>query len=259
MVDQDLSHKIVSSIQKGNFDHFSDLLDSLGPLKIIMAIEDLGDELISSVFGTIDFINNNPEINEKSFINNFNISEDCMLFGDTQDTSPNVLLFYGKIWERKLVLEFSRIQANNNHAKILLPPALDGLLNPSINSYIEDEGIKKASVFAQDNFIQDNGNIFFIEAVKIIIEKGEISFFFELFDLIKNKEDMATVLRQDPTFWARIWCYVSFNNDEGEEILGKLISRSIIPRLDDQIKYHSVNLPEVLISSIEKAQKHLNE
>ncbi|MBG08131.1 MAG: hypothetical protein CME68_05195 [Halobacteriovoraceae bacterium] len=259
MVDQDLSEKLLSSIKKDDFKSFSSLLDSLGPLKIIMAIEDLGDELISSVFGEIDFINNKPLVNKKSFINNFNISQDSMLFGDTQDTSPNVLLFYGKTWERKLVLEFFRIQENNEHAKILIPPALDGVLNPAITSYIEEKSIQQASIFAQSNFINDNGNVFFIEAVKIIIEKGEIAFFFEIFDLISDKNSMAKVLRKDPTFWARIWNYISFNSKEGEEILGQLISRSIIPRLDDQVKYHSVNLPNVIIENIEEAQKLLKE
>ena len=32
-----------------------------------MAIEDLGDELITCVFGGIDFISDGPQINEKSF------------------------------------------------------------------------------------------------------------------------------------------------------------------------------------------------
>ena len=259
MVDQDLSRKIITSIQEGNFNSFSDLLDSLGPLKIIMAIEDLGDELITCVFGGIDFINDGPQINEKSFINNFNISQDSMLFGDTEDTSPNVLLFYGKIWERKLELEFSRVQENNEHSKILIPPALEGLLNPAITSYIEEEGIQKASIFAKSDFIKNNGNLFFIEAVKIIIEKGEVAFFFDLFDLISDKKNMAATLMKDPTFWARIWCHVSFNSTESEEVLNELISRSIIPRLDDQLKYHSVNLPDVIIKNIEQAQKLFRE
>ncbi|MEC7182800.1 MAG: hypothetical protein VXW15_08810 [Bdellovibrionota bacterium] len=259
MVEQDLSQAIVSSIRENDFNSFSNLLDSLGPLKIIMALDDLGDTVIDAVFGEIDFINGIPQINEKSFINNFNISQDSMLFGDTLDTSPNVLLFFGKIWERKLFLEFIRIQENTDQSKILIPPALDGVLNPAITSYIEDEGVQKTSIFAKPKFINDNGSIFFTEAVKIIIEKGEIAAFFDLFDLISEKSDITKSLRKDPTFWARIWCYVSFNTTEGEEILDKLISRSIIPRLDDQLKYHSVNLPNVIIKNIEKAQELLKE
>ena len=172
MVEQDLSQAIVSSIRENDFNSFSNLLDSLGPLKIIMALDDLGDTVIDAVFGEIDFINGIPQINEKSFINNFNISQDSMLFGDTLDTSPNVLLFFGKIWERKLFLEFIRIQENTDQSKILIPPALDGVLNPAITSYIEDEGVQKTSIFAKPKFINDNGSIFFTEAVKIIIEKG---------------------------------------------------------------------------------------
>ena len=95
-----------------------------------MVLDDLGDTVINAVFGKIEFINGHPQINEKSFINNFNISQDSMLFGDTQDTSPNILLFFGKIWERKLFLEFIRVQENSDQSKILIPPALDGVLNP---------------------------------------------------------------------------------------------------------------------------------
>ena len=90
---------------------FSELLESVGPFNIIMAIEDLGDDLIEGVFGEINFKEGYPQIKEEAFIKNFNISQDSMLFGD--DTSPNMLLFYEKSWERKLYLEFTRVWTPN--------------------------------------------------------------------------------------------------------------------------------------------------
>jgi len=83
--------------------------------------------------------------------------------------------------------------------------------------------------------------------------------FVELFDLVSDASEMAKVLRKDATFWARVWVYISFNKDEGKQILKDLISRSIVPRLDDQLKYHAVNLPEALIKDIEKAQGLLKD
>ena len=257
MGDQDFSLKIKNYVSEGDFENFSELLESVGPFNIIMAIEDLGDELIEGVFGEIDIKEGYPQIKEEAFIKNFNVSQDSMLFGD--DTSPNMLLFYEKSWERKLYLEFTRVHDDSKHINILVPPALESVLNASLISYIEDQGLEKTSIFAQGDFIKENGTVFFVESIKILIERGGMDIFFELFDLVEDASEMATVLRKDPTFWARVWVYVSFNKDEGEETLKDLISRSIIPRLDDQVKYHSVNLPEALIKDIEKAQKLLKD
>jgi len=108
-----------------------------------MAIEDLGDELIRDVFGEISFEGGHPIIKDDAFINNFNVSQDSMLFGDTTDTPPNILLFYEKVWERKLYLEFSRVHDDKDNTKILTPPALESVLNPALISYIEDQGLSK--------------------------------------------------------------------------------------------------------------------
>ena len=254
MGDEDFSLKVKNCVLEGDFEKFSNIFESVGPFNIIMAIEDLGDELIEDVFGEISFEGGLPKIKDDAFINNFNVSQDSMLFGDTADTSPNILLFYEKVWERKLYLEFSRVHDDKENTKILTPPVLESVLNPALISYIEDQGLEQTSIFAEGDFIKDNGAVFFVESIKIIIERGGMDIFVELFDLVSDATEMAKVLRNDPTFWARVWVYISFNKDEGKQVLKDLISRSIVPRLDDQLKYHSVNLPEALIKDIEKAQ-----
>jgi hypothetical protein len=177
-----------------------------------------------------------------------------MLFGDVSDIPSNMLLFYEKIWERKLYMEFVRLIEDDTQSKILLPPAVESTLNAALMSFIADKSCSKLSIFAKEDFINANGNYFFIEAIKIIIEQGEINIFLDLFDKVTESGDMAFVLREDPTFWARIWCYISFNNDEGENLLGKLFERKIIPHIDVHLKYHTTNIPENLILKVKEAQ-----
>jgi len=257
MAEEELPQKIRSLIKKGAFEELSKLLDSVSPVKIIISLEDIGDELIHEVFGKINYKNGVPEIGEKAFINKFNISKDSMLFGDVSDIPSNMLLFYEKIWERKLYMEFIRLLEDDTYSKILVPPAVESTLNAALMNFITDKSCSKLSIFAKEDFIKANGNYFFIEGTKIIIEQGGVNIFLDLFDMVSAPADMAFVLREDPTFWARIWCYISFNNDEGDTLLDKLFERKIIPHIDVHLKYHTTNIPEHLILKVKEAQNLL--